>query len=770
MNMSQNYSIAGKYPVRYLKFDLIASVVVFLVAIPLCLGIALASGAPLFSGILSGIIGGIIVGIFSQSQVSVSGPAAGMAAVVFAAITQLGDFNTFLLALFLAGALQFIVGYLKVGFVADYIPSNVIQGLLCAIGLLLIIKQLPLAFTHSLEISSLRAHLLDTTEGFALKPLLDIGTHLNPGAILITVLSMAILIFFDKTKKPILKDIPSAIIVVIIGVILNEAFILSGSNLEQTTPQLVNIPTSSNFEEFVSLFQFPAWGMWTNPKVYIYAFVLAAVASLESLLNLKASERLDKKRRYSSKNKELIAQGLGNMSAGLVGGIPVTSVIVRTSVNVQAGAKTKLSAISHGFLILFSVMLFPEALNKIPLSSLAAILIHIGYKLTHPSIYKTLYQQGKDRFIPFIVTVSSIIIFNLLTGVLIGLGCSLYYLLKSHGKTRFDLIKEYHPSGIVHRLILPQQVSFLNKASLIAELNTLPDQSKLIIDACDTNYMDKEIIELIKDFKQDRAKHKRIEIKLVGFKDEYVAHDYIDYINVTTYDLQQTLSPEEVLNILKEGNQRFLNDTRIHRNPKTSIPFTADSQYPLAVVLGCIDSRVPVELIFDMSFGDIFCIRVAGNVVNDDVLASMEYACSVAGAKLILVLGHVGCGAIQAACNDVKKGHISQLLAKIKPAIQSLAKLNKGQEKTIFDDKTIKQVTELNISHTLLQIYKQSEILHNMLKAGDIAMAGALYDIHSGKVHFEDYSEYLQFFDGETSKELEKQLSTFIGDSNISTS
>ncbi len=347
-----NSRIARVYSKRYFKFDFVAAIVVFLVAIPLCLGIALASGAPLFSGILSGVIGGIVVGCISGSQVSVSGPAAGMAAVVLTAIVQLGDFNTFLLALFLAGIIQIITGTLKAGFVADYIPSNVVQGLLCAIGILLIIKQLPLAFTLSSDFNELKMHLLETTEGLTISPIIALSYHINTGAMIITLFSMAILIYFDKTKNIILKEIPAPIIVVILGIILNELFQYFAWPLAQNSPQLVNIPETTGLKEFFSQLEYPNWGAWNNPKVYLYAFVIGIVASLETVLNLKAGEKLDKQRRHCSTNQELIAQGFGNLTVGLIGGIPITSVIVRTSINIQAGAKTKASTIFHGFFYL----------------------------------------------------------------------------------------------------------------------------------------------------------------------------------------------------------------------------------------------------------------------------------------------------------------------------------------------------------------------------------------------------------------------------------
>ncbi|WP_058524635.1 bifunctional SulP family inorganic anion transporter/carbonic anhydrase [Legionella birminghamensis] len=740
-SISNNLRKLRVYKSRGLKFDVVAAIVVFLVAIPLCLGIALASGAPLFSGLLSGIIGGIVVGSLSGSQVSVSGPAAGMAAVVLAAIAQLGDFNTFLFALVLAGLLQVIVGTLKAGFVADYVPSNVVQGLLCAIGILLIIKQIPFTFTLSTELKELQAHLLETAESASISPLSDLSYHINTGAIIISLISLAILLYFEKTKNSWLQGIPAPIVVVLAGILLNEIFINMGSSLAQNNPHLVNIPKHDGLADFFSQLQYPNWSAWTNPKVYLYAFIIAIVASLESLLNVKAGEKLDRKHRYCSKDQELLAQGVGNFTAGLLGAIPITSVIVRTSVNVQAGSRTKMSTIFHGIFLLLAVMLIPGWLNKIPLSSLAVILIFTGYKLTKPAIYKSVYEQGMDRFIPFIATVVSIVAFNLLAGISIGLAISLFFILKTNSQARFDIIKENYPNGVVNRLILPQQISFLNKASLIGELNSIPRNSQLIIDARYTNYIDKEIIEQIKEFKDEQAPMKQISLNLMGFKEHYDIHNYIDFINVTTYDVLATIEPVEVLNLLREGNQRFLKDTRIHRNPKIDIKQTAKTQHPMAVVLGCIDSRVPVETIFDMSFGDLFCVRVAGNVVNDDVLASIEYACHVVGAKLIVVLGHTRCGAIQAACNNVEKGHITELLAKIKPAVN--AETETTQNRTGENEEFVGHVTSLNIANTLQQIYQDSEILRIMLDQNEIGIVGALYDVESGRASFGDYTKEL---------------------------
>lgn len=727
------------YRKRKFKPDFIAAVVVFLVAIPLCLGLALASGAPLLSGIISGIIGGIVVGSFSTSHVSVSGPAAGMAAVVITAIGQLGNFNVFLLALFLAGCLQVMSGVLRAGFFAEYVPSNVIQGLLSAIGLLLIFKQLPLAFTLSSDMSDLNMHLLDATEGFHLKSLLDLSYHINSGAMVLSIISLAMLIFFDKTHIAWLKTIPGAIIVVIFGITANEFFVLTDSYLAQHSLQLVNIPHQKGLMDWIDQLHFPDWSAWSEINVYVYAGILAVVASLESLLNIKAGEKLDKKHHRCSKNRELFAQGLGNMTAGLLGGIPIASVIVRTSVNIQAGAKTKVSTILHGFFILFAIMLIPKMLNKIPLCSLATILIYTGYKLTTPSVYKKIYKQGSDRFIPFIVTIIGIVTLNVLTGIIIGLMTSLFFILKSNSQVRFDIIQEFYPNGVTQRLMLPQQTTFLNKAALVEELDAIPKKSQLIIDARYSTYIDKEVVMLIKEFQAELAPQKNISLNLVGFKSSYAIHNNINFINVTTFDVQASLPPKQILDILREGNQRFLQDTRIHRSLNIDIKHTSATQHPIAIVLGCIDSRVPVETVFDMSFGDLFCVRVAGNVVNDDVLASIEYACHVLSVKLIVVLGHTRCGAIAAACDDVKEGHITQLLAKIKPAIE--AETSTISNRTSENKTFVEHVTELNIANTLQGIYEGSPILSKKIDARDLGMSGAVYDVATGEVQFKNFGE-----------------------------
>lgn len=761
MSASINFvSKNQQYKIKFLKFDIASSIVLFLITIPLCLGIALASGAPLFSGLTSAIIGGIIVGLISGSNISVTGPTPGMTALTIVSIAQLGDFNTFLLALCFAGIVQIFLGIIRAGFIAEYLPYSVIQGALCAIGILLIIKLLPFTFSMATNLFEMKSNLLEMTEAIKFNDVFAISYHLNTGAILISVITVAILIYFDKNKIKRLFSIPGPLIAIIFAILLNELFILSNSRLAQITPQLINLPNYDGIFNLISQIPHPDWSKINNPQIYFIGIFIGLVASMESLVSIKAIEKLKKNRHYLSTDRELLSQGTGNFISGLFGGLPMTAAIIQTSINLEAGAKTKFATIFHGFLILFTILFIPETLNRIPVCSLATILIYTGYKLTDPKIYIGVSRQGLDRFLPFLATVIGIVIFNVMFGLILGLLFSLFFILKSNSETRFDIIQEVYPNGITNRLILPQQTTFLNKASLAAELESIPKDSQLTIDARYSNFIDKEVIEFLKTFKEELAPHRNISLNLIGFKKNYDLHNYIDFINVTTYDVQASLTPSRVLTILKEGNLRFLKDTRLHRSVQTDIKYTAKTQHPIAVVLGCIDSRVPVETIFDMSFGDLFCIRVAGNVVNNDILASIEYASAVAGAKLIVVLGHTRCGAIQAASDNVIHGHITELLNKIKPAITAETKTQ--NERNSKNQTFIQNVTNLNVANTIDKIYRDSEILRNLIDTGDCGLTGAIYDVNTGEVDFKNFSNEILQLDPKLGETLNEKLQSLV--------
>ncbi|MBG6187456.1 SulP family inorganic anion transporter [Flavobacterium sp. CAN_S2] len=514
-----------------LKSDFASGLVVFLVALPLCLGIAMASGAPLFSGIISGIIGGIVVGYFSTSHISVSGPAAGLTAIVLTAITDLGAFDIFLTAVFIAGLLQLILGFAKAGSISNYFPTNVIEGMLAGIGIIIILKQLPHAFGYDSDFEGDQA--FSQTDGSnTFSALFSIFDYIQIGSIVITLVSMVILISWDKVpflKK--LKLVPGALIAVALGVILNEIFIATGSALAIGKEHLVSLPVPSSFEEFKAIIVTPNLSGVMNPKVWVVALTIAIVASIETLLSIEASDRMDVQKRYTDTNKELKAQGIGNMVSSLLGGLPLTSVIVRSSANSNSGARSKMSTIIHGVLLLVSVLAIPVILNKIPLATLAAILILVGYKLAKPATFIHFWEKGKYQFVPFIATLLAVVFLDLLKGVTLGIIISIIFVLKGNLKRAYFFRKEQYADGDVIHIDLAQEVSFLNKAAIKQTLNHLPENSKVIIDAKDTVYIAHDILDLIHEFKTTRALDNNIKVKLKGFKKAYHLENSIDTQN-----------------------------------------------------------------------------------------------------------------------------------------------------------------------------------------------------------------------------------------------
>lgn len=477
---------------KNLKKDLSASIVVFLVALPLCLGIALASGAPLYSGLISGIIGGIVVGSLSNSALGVSGPAAGLAVIVLNAITDLGSFNIFLVALIIGGLLQLIMGILKAGIIAYYFPSSVIKGMLAGIGILIFYKQIPKAF-GTLSIT-------------------DISNGIDANVTIITFISLGILLLWQSKliqNIKFLAAIPGALLAVVVGILLQLY------TLPIDTAFLVEIPVSTSPTEFFNNFTFPNFGKGlTNPKVYTTAIVIAIVASLETLLCVEASDKQDPKKRTTSTNKELIAQGIGNMCAGFIGGLPVTQVIVRSSANQQAGGQSKASTIFHGILLFISILLIPTLLNKIPLATLAAILLIIGYKLASPANFKKMYKEGWDQFIPYVVTVVGIVATDLLIGIGMGIAVAIIVILRNNYKIPYFLEKD--SNGDVHNYFieLSEDVTFLNKASILKILDKIPAKSKVEINATKTQFIHNDVIEIIQDF-VIKASNKEIQLTVV---------------------------------------------------------------------------------------------------------------------------------------------------------------------------------------------------------------------------------------------------------------
>jgi MFS superfamily sulfate permease-like transporter len=502
------------------KSDLPASIVVFFVAVPLCLGIALASGAPLFSGIIAGIIGGIIVGIASGSPLGVSGPAAGLAVIVLTAIGTIGSFQAFLLAVVIAGIIQLALGFAKAGFIAYFFPSSVIKGMLTGIGLLIILKQIPHALGWDKDAEGDDAFFqADGQNTFSeIAKALD---FITPGAVLIAAISLAILILWDTvlTKKhKIFQLIQGPIVVVILGIVMNYLFKTGTLDFSLADDQVVRLPVAKNLNEFFNQFTFPDFSAITNLEVWKAGVVMAIVASLETLLCVEATDKLDPDKRITPTNRELKAQGLGNIVSGLVGGLPITQVIVRSSANINFGGRTKLSAILHGVFLLISAITIAGLLNMIPLASLAAILLMVGYKLAKPTLFKQMYKLGWEQFMPFIATVVGILLTDLLKGITIGILFGIFYTLR-HSYRNSHYVKETvttEDGKAVHHLVLAQEVSFFNKASVIKELEEIPENSKVIIDCTHSKSIAYDVVELIRDFRSN-AKTKNITVETVNF-------------------------------------------------------------------------------------------------------------------------------------------------------------------------------------------------------------------------------------------------------------
>lgn len=758
-----------------LRYDIPAGLVVFLVALPLCLGIALASGAPPMSGILSGIIGGTVVALLSGSHTSVSGPAAGLSAIVATAILELGSFNTFLLAVVLAGIMQICLGLVKAGRLTTFFPNNIIKGLLAAIGIILIMKQIPHAFGYDPDVEG-DFSFFQNDGNNTFTELFEALNHIDFGATIISISSLLILIIWAKSPLAKISWLPAPLIVVIWGVALNELFKANAWGLDLKPEHLVALPTNGisrvftsadavqitnlysewfklhgwgwglKLEQFITLptgrmntmFTFPDITQISNLHVWKTAFIIACVASLETLLNIEATDKLDPERRHTPPDRELWVQGTGNIISGLIGGLPMTSVVVRTSANINAGGKTRFAALLHGVLLAICVLAIPNLLNLIPLSCLAAILLYTGYKLANPALFIEKYKKGWNRFIPFMACIIAIVLTDLLIGIIIGLGIGILFVLKENLFAPFVLNKEKVYKGEILRLQLDKHVTFLNKTAFAKTLAQIPNGSKVVLDASETESIDLDIIYLIEDYLLTKAKERNVELHLLGFS-SYGLQDSSPFTAVATKDVQSSINPEEALSILKDGNSRFIHNLQVHRDLLTQVNVTADGQFPIAAIVSCIDSRTSAELIFDLGLGDVFSIRIAGNFVNEDILGSLEFSCKVAGAKLIVVLGHSNCGAIKAACDGgVDLGNLTAMLHKIKPAVD--AEFTTLKDRNSKNYRFVANVAQKNVEVNVQNIVTQSPVLREMIENGEIGIIGAMYDVETGVVDFYEHT------------------------------
>ncbi len=499
--------------------DLPSGLVVFLVALPLCLGIALASGAPLFSGIIAGVIGGIVVGSLSGSHTAVSGPAAGLTVIVLNAIDELGSFELFLCAVVLAGVIQIALGVLKAGIIGYYFPSSVIKGMLAGIGIILIIKQIPYAFGVN-ETTNLENYIPFVNDWGTVLQLGNLTNEFDIGAMIITAVCLGILILWERPilkRMAFTKIIPGALAVVLAGVGLNKFFKFFVPSLYLNTEDKVSLPEVGSFNGFFKLFTFPDFSQIFTSDIWLASFTIAIIASLETLLSLEASDKIDPYKRISPPNKELFAQGVGNIINGLIGGLPVTAVIVRSSANVTSGSKTKVSAIFHGILLFVSVVVIPGLLNLIPLACLAAILLMVGYKLTRVSLFRTQARLGWDQFLPFIITILGIVIFDLLIGIGLGMGVAIVYILLRNFQNSHFLEEASQSSENTIRIVLSEEVSFLNKGALIKVLEEIPPGKHVIIDGSNSKVIDYDVLEVIENFRV-KAANNNIELDTIKIK------------------------------------------------------------------------------------------------------------------------------------------------------------------------------------------------------------------------------------------------------------
>ncbi len=724
--------------------DLVAGLVVFLVALPLCLGIALASDAPLMSGVISGIIGGLVVAMISGSNTSVSGPAAGLAAIVVAQLTILGSFEAFLLAVFIAGLLQIGMGIARAGSLSAFFPSSVIKGLLAAIGVLLILKQFPHILGHDSDPEGeMSFSQPDDQNTFS-----EIGTVLlgdiHYGAAVVGIASILLLVIWQRV--PFLKRslFPAPLIVVLFGVGLQAVFQGAGAAWEIGNTHLVQIPVPDG--GLVGYLTFPDFSVWSTPAVYVAAVTIAIVASLETLLNLEAVDKLDPEQRTSPSSRELIAQGIGNSVSGLIGGLPVTSVIVRSSVNVNMGAKTKVSAVFHGVLLLSSVLLFPAYLNRIPLAALAAILLVTGFRLASPALFRQMWNEGRYQFAPFLITLLSIVFTDLLVGVLIGLFVSVLFILNSSLRRPVRRIIETKISGYVLHIELANQVSFLNRAALVKMLDKAPRGGDLLIDASHTDYIDPDILSLIREFKSKTAPARGLKMRLRGFREKYKLENDAGFSSFTVTKLLDGVTPPDALAILREGNRRFQTGQLLTRDINRQSVQAAQDANPMVAVLSCSDFRVSPEVVFDMGMGDVFSVRVAGSVVGKKSLGSLEYAVNLGGVKIVVVLGHTDCGVVGASVEALEKEDHDELQvdgSNLRPIVneilegashdrfQSMGELNEGLKASRLDE-----LTHSSVERTVLAIVERSALIREAVEAGELLVIGAVYDLQGGAVQF----------------------------------
>jgi carbonic anhydrase len=726
-------------------YELFAALVVACVAIPMGMGIATLSGAPPVAGVVAGIIGGLVVGWLSGSPTSITGPSAGLTLAIASLLGMLNSFETFLLAVVVAGVLQIIFGIAKLGWISSFFPSSVLDALLAAIGIILIFKQIPHLLGHDTDPEGDMAFLQPDRKTTFSELLSLFAGDVHLGAAVVGILTLVVIVGLQYWSRAKTFRFPTMFTGVVVGILasfsvnlLGEAWVIDGKHL-------IGLPEWYQDANWKSMFSFPNWKQWTNPEVYITGLAIAVISSLETLLNLSATDRIDKSDRPSPPNRELIAVGIGNTLCGLIGGIPMSAAIERSAVCLQAGSRTKLCTILHGVVLLVAMTLIPFVFNAIPLSVLAAVLIVTGAWLARPAVFARIWQGGRYQIVPFFVTIMAIILTDLLIGTVVGLVFGVGFILNSNLRRPLRQVMEKHIGGDVLHIELADQVSFLNRPVIERALRSAAPGSHILLDASHSDYIDPDILAMIRDFVKKSSVHK-VTVSLKGFREKYAVDNVIQFVDYTSREIQERMTPEEALKILQEGNQRFCNDQRLSRDLGRQVRATSAGQHPFAAILSCIDSRAPVETIFDLGVGDCFTARVAGNVISPKILGSLEYATAVVGSKLIVVVGHTKCGAVHAAVSLAGAGktgaeatgcqHLDSILEEIHPSI-NLPELRRiAESDTAARNEFAENVSRLNVIHSVESIVSTSQTIRKLVEEGRVAVVGAVYDVTSGKVEF----------------------------------
>ncbi|RTQ50894.1 carbonic anhydrase [Hymenobacter gummosus] len=746
--METTASTHRSWDLTHWKNDLQGGFVSFLVAVPLCLGIALASGAPLFAGIIAGIVGGLVVGALSRSALSISGPEAGLILVVLSASASLGSFVAVQMATVVAGLLQIGLGFARAGMISQFIPSSVIKGMMAAIGLILIVKQLPHVLGYDAD--AVESISLFRGQGTGIGEQLQLAAgHISPTALAIALLGLAVLVLWEQPfvkKQPVLSKIPGALLVVLLGVGVNQMVNVFSPAAALQGAHLVQLPVVTSLDNFLGLFTLPDFSQLRNPKLYGAALSIALVASLEALLSVEATDELDPLKRKSPTNRGLKAQGVGNLLSGLLGGLPLTSVVVRSSVSINAGARTRLAALLHGSFLLLSVLLFPALLNYVPWAALAAILLVTGYKLTRVGIFRQLYGEGPAAFTPFVVTIAAILATDLLIGIGIGAAVGVFFVLRENYRSahRHERLVVEGQERI--RIDLGKTVSFINKASILRVLESAPAGSTVEIDGTSSAFIDRDVVSAIENFR-DTARARDIRLIFLRQGQEY-AQNLAAQRETTGTDTDF----ETYYKLF--GQSRNWVAEKLRRTTKPHYAELRLDPAPKFLFIGCSDSRVPASQITGVAPDEVFVHRnVANLVVSTDLnlLAVLQYAVEVLGVEHVVVCGHYGCGGVRVAMDEPTGSVLGSWLGNVRSVMQRHQQQLAALE---TEDERYRRLVELNVVEQVYNLHQTSVLQQAAREGRPVQIHGWVYDTEGAQLRdlevdvrraFEEYDTDLRY-------------------------